>query len=229
MSGALLVLPVIVPLATAIACLLARGSLRVQRGASMAGAAGLLIAAAALFRAAYSGDIAVLQLGAWEAPIGVTFVCDLLSAVLVLVAALVGVAIVVYSLGSLDRAREEAGYHALVHTLLESHLTDLTKGKPARFRARRARQLRTMSPWGPSSLIQGPVAAPSISSALVDPAPRGDLFAEHAQPVAQLRRAFVLLGGDRVLKLAREPLDAEPAVDRRAAATRALLAAPAEA
>ena len=46
------------------------------------------------------------------------FVADLFGAVMVLLAGIVGVAVAVYSLVSIDRQREQFGYHPLYHFLL---------------------------------------------------------------------------------------------------------------
>jgi len=117
MTG-LVALPVLVPLATAIACLLLRRSLRAQRLASLAGALGLLVTAAALLHRVSAVGIQVMQMGAWPAPFGISLVADLLAAILVAVTGLIGLAVAVYSLGSIDEARERHGYHPLFHVLL---------------------------------------------------------------------------------------------------------------
>jgi multicomponent Na+:H+ antiporter subunit D len=114
----LIALPVLVPLATAIACLLLRRSLRAQRRISLLGALGLLVAAAALLHRVSAAGIQVMQMGAWPAPFGISLVADLLAAILVLVTGLIGLAVAVYSLGSIDEARENHGYHPLFHVLL---------------------------------------------------------------------------------------------------------------
>ncbi len=115
---ALVALPVLVPLATAIVCLLLRRSLRAQRLASLAGSLGLLVAAAALLHRVSAAGIQVMQMGAWPAPFGIGLVADLLAAILVAVTGLIGLAVAVYSLGSIDEARERHGYHPLFHVLL---------------------------------------------------------------------------------------------------------------
>ena len=118
MRHALVVLPVLVPLATAVGCLLLRPWRGAQRAASVGGAAvGLAVAVALLHRVSATG-IAVVQVGAWPAPFGISLVADLLSAIMVLLAGLTGLAVGVYSLGSIDAEREARGYHPLFHVLL---------------------------------------------------------------------------------------------------------------
>ena len=115
---ALVVLPVLVPLGTAIVCLALRSFRVAQRAASVVGAALLLVAAAALLHRVDTAGIQVMQMGAWPAPYGISLVADLLAAIMVLLTGITGLAVAVYSLGSIDEAREAHGYHPLFHVLL---------------------------------------------------------------------------------------------------------------
>ena len=114
----LLVLPVLIPLVTAVAALLARRSVRAQRGISVVGGSALLGVSAALMVAVWQNGILAVQMGGWQAPFGITLVADLLGAVMVLITAIVGLAAAVYSLASIDEARERFHYHPLYHVLL---------------------------------------------------------------------------------------------------------------
>lgn len=111
-------LPVLVPLATAIACLALRPWRAAQRAASVAGALAHLAVAAALLARVDRSGIQVTQMGGWPAPFGISLVADLLAAIMVLLTGITGVAVAVYSLGSIDAARERHGYHPLFHVLL---------------------------------------------------------------------------------------------------------------
>jgi len=62
--------------------------------------------------------IQVAQIGNWPAPFGITLVADLFSAIMVVMAGLMGLVVAVYSLGSIDERREAFGYYPLLHTLL---------------------------------------------------------------------------------------------------------------
>ena len=115
---ALVVLPVLVPLGTAIVCLALRPFRAAQRAASVGGAALLLVVAAALLHRVDTAGIQVMQMGAWPAPYGISLVADLLAAIMVLLTGITGLAVAVYSLGSIDEAREAHGYHPLFHVLL---------------------------------------------------------------------------------------------------------------
>jgi len=114
----LLVLPILVPLATAIASLLLWRRRAAQRGLNLLGAFGLLAAALALLGSVSRHGIQAGQVGGWPAPFGITLVADLFSAIMVVLAGLIGLAVAVYSLGSMDRGREAFGYYPLLHLLL---------------------------------------------------------------------------------------------------------------
>jgi multicomponent Na+:H+ antiporter subunit D len=114
----LLVLPILVPLVTAALSLLARCRPAVQRGLSLAGAAVLLVVAVLLLRAVDREGILVVQIGNWPAPFGITLVADLLSAIMVVLAAVTGFAVLLYSLASIDSGREAFGYYPLYQILL---------------------------------------------------------------------------------------------------------------
>lgn len=114
----LVVLPVLVPLATAVACLALRAWRRPLRVVSAAGAVVHLIVAALLLARVDGSGIEVMHLSAWPAPFGISLVADRLAAVLALLTGITGLAIVIHSLISIDRDREHHGYHPLLHTLL---------------------------------------------------------------------------------------------------------------
>lgn len=114
----LLVLPILIPLLTAAATLLAWPSRQVQRWLSMAGAAGLLAAALALLADVWRDGIQAVQIGNWPAPFGITLVADLFSALMLVLAGLMGLVVAVYSLASMDAPRESHGYYPLLHILL---------------------------------------------------------------------------------------------------------------
>ena len=59
-----------------------------------------------------------MRAGGWPAPFGITLVADLLAAIMVLLTGITGLAVAVYSLGSIDERREAHGYHVLYHVLL---------------------------------------------------------------------------------------------------------------
>jgi multicomponent Na+:H+ antiporter subunit D len=116
----LLILPVIIPLATAAISLLAWRSVRTQRRLSVIGALGLLATSIILLNTVWNEGIQTTTMGNWPAPFGITFVADLFSATMVVLAGLMGLAVVVYSLSGvgIDHRRESFGYYPLLHILL---------------------------------------------------------------------------------------------------------------
>ncbi len=118
MNHVLLVLPLLIPLATAAVSLLTWRRISLQRALAVAGAAALLGAGVALLVFVWRHGISATQEGAWPAPFGITLVADLFSAVMVVLAGVVGLAVVLFSLASMDRGREAFGYYPLVHVLL---------------------------------------------------------------------------------------------------------------
>jgi len=112
-----LVLPLVIPLLTAIILLFAPRKALWQRWISFAGSIGLLAAAIALFLRIERDGIAVLQAGGWRAPFGITLVADLLAAMLVVAAGIVAVAVTATSFAGVDPKREASGYHPLLHVL----------------------------------------------------------------------------------------------------------------
>lgn len=114
----LIILPILVPLTAAIVSLLFWGQIRYQRLVSL-GSTGLqLIVAVILINVVSSNGIEVLQAGAWAAPYGITIAADRLSALMILLSALMGFAVALYSMGSMDRSREQFGYYPLLQILL---------------------------------------------------------------------------------------------------------------
>lgn len=114
----LLILPILIPLLTAAVSLLAWKSRRVQRGLGVVGTAALLMAAVQLLRVVQQQGIQTARMGNWPAPFGITLVADLFSAIMVVLAGLMGFAVAIYSLVSVDKPREAFGYYPLLHILL---------------------------------------------------------------------------------------------------------------
>ena len=114
----LLALPILVPLATAIALQLLPHRPRLLRSVAFAGALGILAAAISLLARVEAGGIQVLQVASWPAPFGITLVADLFSALLLLMVGIIGVAITGASFAGVDPRREALGYHPLILVLL---------------------------------------------------------------------------------------------------------------
>lgn len=118
MTNTLLLLPILIPFLTAVVALLAWQQRRLQRVLGVVGAAGLLGAALGLLVSVAQSGIQVVQLGNWPAPFGITLVADLFSAIMVVLAGLMGLMVAIYSLTTMDARREAFGYYPLLHILL---------------------------------------------------------------------------------------------------------------
>jgi len=116
--NALLVSPIVIPLLGAVACVLAWGRVNVQRAVSLLASLGSLAATVSLLWHVKDGEIVVTRIGGWAAPFGITIAADVLSAIMALLGAIVGLATVIFALGDVDRRRESFGFHPLVQTLL---------------------------------------------------------------------------------------------------------------
>ena len=117
------VAPLLVALVTAIATLLTRPSEKLQRTVSVLGSIGYLGAVAVLF------DRIVLPLGSdpgvvvyrvsnWDAPFGIVLVADALSAFMLVLAGIVSLAALVYSVLYVDSFGQRLSYHTLYHFML---------------------------------------------------------------------------------------------------------------
>ncbi len=113
----LLMLPVLIPFLTGIIMLLFWGRRDIHRALNVVGAALLLIAGIVLLDSVSRNGVQATQLGDWPAPFGISFVADLLSAIMVVITGLTALAVAVYSLGSMDEARERFGYYPLLHVM----------------------------------------------------------------------------------------------------------------
>ena len=114
----LLILPILIPLMIAALSLVLWRHPIWQRRLGVGGTAVLFLVAIALLQAVRRDGIQAVQMGGWPAPFGITLVADLFSAIMVLVAALIGFAVAVYSPASVDVRRESFGYYPLYHILL---------------------------------------------------------------------------------------------------------------
>ena len=114
----LLILPILIPLATAAICLLFWRHRVAQRVLGTLGSVTHLAASLLLLWTVRQEGILATQLGNWPAPFGITLVADLFSAIMTVLAAIMGFAVGVYSLGSMDSNRESFGYYSFFHFLL---------------------------------------------------------------------------------------------------------------
>jgi multicomponent Na+:H+ antiporter subunit D len=111
-------LPILIPLCTGTVCLLCWGRVRLQRIISMAsGVVNLAVALGLLWHVSADG-ILVSMMGNWPPPFGIALVADLLSTIMVVLSATMGLTVLLYSFGDIDRRREQWGYYPVFHLLL---------------------------------------------------------------------------------------------------------------
>ena len=114
----LVLLPVLLPLVGAALGFIAWNAPRVQRAVAVVTSVGLLAAGFLLLVEVERGGVLTLQVGGWPAPFGITFVADLFSAILVVLAGVLGVAVSLFSLATIDESRQRHGYFPLLMVLL---------------------------------------------------------------------------------------------------------------
>ena len=116
-SHALLTFPIAAPLVGLALTTLLWRTPRLQRWTSLTASAAFLWSAIVLLIATMDGTILATQFGSWQAPFGISFVADNLTAAMVLITAIMAVVIAVYQLTD----PEESGrpmFHPLYHGLL---------------------------------------------------------------------------------------------------------------
>lgn len=116
--NSLLVLPVIIPLLFAAFSLIAWGKVEIQKGLALIGTGLLLLCSLLLLSEIRTLGVSAVQFGSWEAPFGITFVADLLSAIMVVLCGLTGFSVCLYSIFFLDEERPKYGFYPLFLILL---------------------------------------------------------------------------------------------------------------
>jgi multicomponent Na+:H+ antiporter subunit D len=111
-------LPFLIPMIAGALSLVFWPSRSAQRWLALLGTAGQLAAGVVLMREVLASSVVVLHAGAWPAPYGITLVADTLSAVMVLLTGITGVATALYSLTTIASRMERNGYYPLMHLLL---------------------------------------------------------------------------------------------------------------
>lgn len=106
--------PIMMPFLAAALAMLAWRWVAVQRWIGIIGVVGQLAAGIVLLSTTRARGVVATQVGDWPAPFGITLVADLLSATMVVITGLLGLAVVVYSFGGLDNRRESFGYYPLL-------------------------------------------------------------------------------------------------------------------
>lgn len=111
-------LPIIVTVLTAIASFFAWQSPRKQRWISIVGSAVLLYTALFMLPRVIKHGIIVTHLGGWTAPFGISLVVDPLSIIMVLLTAIAGLAVAIYSSVDLNTQQISSGFYPAYSILL---------------------------------------------------------------------------------------------------------------
>lgn len=118
MNHWLLVLPVLLPLLTACIVALSYQSRKLTSILSSMGALLGLFVSVLLMLSVIDKGVQVTAFSSWKAPFGIVFVADQLSASLVFITAIIGVAISFYGAADLFSKKSYVLYHVLINVLL---------------------------------------------------------------------------------------------------------------
>ena len=108
----LLVLPIVLPLLAAALCILTGSSRAAQRAIGVTTLAVLVPISIAILVRVDDLGIIVVQAGDWPAPIGITIVADRLSAIMLVTAEIVLLAVLVYAIGQPGVERNHVGFQS---------------------------------------------------------------------------------------------------------------------
>lgn len=110
--------PVLVHMITAVILLICWKKVQLQKIISLIGNSVAFILCIRLFIATWNYGSVTLQLGSWKAPFGITFISDTLSAVMVVLTAIVSLAVGIYSTSAINISRIKYGYFIIFHFLI---------------------------------------------------------------------------------------------------------------
>lgn len=110
---ALLVLPIVLPLAGAAVSILVGTSKRAQRVVGISVLSVVTALSVALLIEVDSNGPVVVQAGGWDAPVGITLIADRLSALLLLVASSMLLAVLIYAIGQPGAERSHVGFQSV--------------------------------------------------------------------------------------------------------------------
>ncbi|REG94435.1 proton-conducting transporter transmembrane domain-containing protein [Algoriphagus antarcticus] len=118
MTNQLVIYPLLLQLFLSIFLMFAWRRISWQRVISIVGGFINIAVSIWLFAFIWNEGTHTVQAGNWAAPFGITFVADILSATLVLLTAISGLAVSVFSASSIVAARLKYGYFPIFHFLL---------------------------------------------------------------------------------------------------------------
>jgi multicomponent Na+:H+ antiporter subunit D len=114
----LILSPVLVPIFTAIVTVMLMQRRQSQQWLSLTGAVAYLVSAVLLVNEVGSSGAMSVALGDWPLPYAIEFLADGLSAIMVLIAAVLGLGVLVYQISIAEPANQSAVLHPLIHGML---------------------------------------------------------------------------------------------------------------
>jgi multicomponent Na+:H+ antiporter subunit D len=113
----LLALPILLPMTAALVLALLRGGQRSAHGVSLGGALLHLALGILLLAMALKHEVMVLWIGNWPAPFGICLVADYLSAIMVLITAVIHTAVTAYARHDIDDRQVRTGFYPFMQML----------------------------------------------------------------------------------------------------------------
>jgi multicomponent Na+:H+ antiporter subunit D len=110
-------LPILLPMAVALVLSLLRNDQRRSQRAALAGALLHLTLAILLLSVVLQHEVAVLWVGAWPAPFGICLAADYLSALMVLITAVIHTAVTAYARHEIDPGQVRSGFYPFMQML----------------------------------------------------------------------------------------------------------------
>jgi multicomponent Na+:H+ antiporter subunit D len=113
-----IILPILLPLLTAILLIFFVKRVRLQRIISILSSLVTIVLSLLLVQTVRTDGIQTLNLSNWEAPFGITLVSDMLSGLLVLTTSVITFVCILYSFRTIGKERENYYFYAIVQFLL---------------------------------------------------------------------------------------------------------------
>lgn len=117
MNG-LLIACILVPMVTAVLSFITTSNTNARGFISVAGSMILLaLASVLLYHVSNDGPMSN-QMGGWQAPMGITLIADMLSAMLIVVTAIVALCVNIYAIGDISKDRIAGGFFTFMNMLI---------------------------------------------------------------------------------------------------------------
>lgn len=123
-----IILPILVPLLTAILLIFFVNRIRIQRVISLISTLITITINLMLVHKVQQDGIQTLDVSNWDAPFGITLVSDMLSALLVLTTSIIAFVCILYSFRSIGEEREHYYYYSIIQFLMVGVIGAFTTG-----------------------------------------------------------------------------------------------------